>query len=86
MACSNKALYMRETGCLAAYTIGYAFGFIGIIAVFVAMSVATIVSSVVIPIGEERTRKHLVDYLQNNEKITEDKPNRKRTTTKATAK
>ncbi|MGN0961631.1 MAG: MFS transporter [Christensenellales bacterium] len=69
MACSNKALFMRETGCLTAYCIGYSFGFIGLLAIFIVIAITMFSSSAIIPICEEKTRKHLVDYLQNNEKI-----------------
>lgn len=71
MACSNKALYMRETGCITAYCVGYAFGFIGLIAIFMVTAVSMVASAFVIPTCEEKTRSHLVDYLQNNEKMYE---------------
>lgn len=69
MACSNKALFMRETGCVTAYVIGYSFGFIGLIAIFIAIGVTMFSSSFIIPICEEKSRQNLVDYLENNEKI-----------------
>lgn len=69
MACSNKSLFMRETGCVTAYCIGYSFGFVGLIAIFVAIGVTMFASSVIIPVCEEKTRQNLVDYLENNEKI-----------------
>lgn len=68
LGCSNKALFMRETGCVSAYCIGYAFGFFGLIAIFIITGVTIFASSFIIPIGEEKTRQNLVDYLQNNEK------------------
>ena len=67
MGVSNKGLFSREVGCLIAYVIGYSFGFIGLLAIFIVMSVTMIASSAVIPIGEEQTRKNLVNFLQNNE-------------------
>lgn len=67
MGVSNKGLFSREVGCLIAYVIGYSFGFIGLLAIFIVMSVTMTASSAVIPIGEEQTRKNLVNFLQNNE-------------------
>lgn len=64
---SNKALFTREIGCLVAYVIGYSCGFLGLIAIFVSIGVTMCSSAFIIPIGEEKTRKNLVDYLQNNE-------------------
>lgn len=69
MACSNRALFMRETGCLTGYIVGYAMGFAGLLAIFITIGVMMFSSGAIIPIGEEKTRKHLVDYLQNNEEI-----------------
>ena len=67
MGVSNKGLFSREIGCLVAYVLGYSFGFIGLLAIFILMSVTMVASSAVIPIGEEQTRKNLVNFLQNNE-------------------
>jgi len=67
MACSNKALFTRDVSCIAAYVFGYSFGFFGLIGIFIIMTIMTISSSVTIPYNEEKTRKHLVNYLQNNE-------------------
>lgn len=69
MACSNKALFMRETGCVSAYCVGYSFGFIGLLPIFFVIGLTMIASSAIIPVCEEKTRKNLVDYLENNEKI-----------------
>jgi len=74
MGCSNKALFMRETGCVTAYIFGFSFGFIGgaiigLISIFAISSIAMFSSSIVIPACEEKTRQNLVDYLQNNEKM-----------------
>ena len=69
MGCSNKALYMRETGCVTAYIVGYSFGFLGLISIFVVTGITMIASAFIIPASEEKTRQHLVDYLQNNEKM-----------------
>lgn len=78
MACSNKALYMRETGCIVAYCVAYSFGLIGPLAIFIVIAITMFSSSALIPIGEEKTRQHLVDYLQNNEKINRKKNVRKK--------
>ncbi len=67
MACSNKALFMRETGCITAYILGYSFGFIGLFGVIVVICVTMFLSSIVVPHNEEKTRRNLVDFLQNNE-------------------
>jgi predicted MFS family arabinose efflux permease len=85
MGCSNKALFMRETGCVSAYIFGFSFGFIGgpitgLIAIFIISGIAMFSSSIVIPTCEEKTRQHLVDYLQNNEKMNN------KSTTKSRAK
>ncbi len=69
MACSNSALFTREAGCLVAYVVGYSFGFIGLIAIFIVIATTFASSSAIIPIGEEKTRKDLVDFLQNNEVV-----------------
>ena len=76
MACSNKALFTRETACVIAYCVGYTFGFFGLIGVFIIMAITMAGSGAVIPIGEEKTRKNLVDFLQNNE-IVNAKPIKK---------
>lgn len=73
MACSNKALYARETGCLTAYCIGYSCGFIGLIAIFIVTGITMFASTFIIPHSEEKTRQNLVDYLQNNERINDRK-------------
>jgi len=77
MACSNRALYSRETACVTAYCFGYSFGFIGLLGIFIVTGVAMLTSAFVIPICEEKTRRHLVDYLQNNEKIHNKNPRSK---------
>jgi MFS family permease len=81
MGCSNKALYMRETGCVSAYILVFSFGFIdgpitGLISIFIATGIAMFSSAIVIPTCEEKTRQHLVDYLQNNEKMNNKAPNK----------
>lgn len=67
MGISNRALFTREIGCLGAYVIGYSCGFFGLIGIFVITLIAMCSASFVIPYGEEKTRQHLVDFLQNNE-------------------
>ena len=78
MACSNKALFTRETSCVMAYIVGYSLGFMGLLAIFIGTTVTMIASAIIIPQGEEKTRKNLVDFLQNNEyasNATEQKSN-----------
>ena len=70
MACSNAALYAREVGCVSAYCVGYCSLFLGPIAIFIWMGISMALSSTTIPIGEEKTRQNLVDFLQNNEKAS----------------
>ena len=67
MGISNRALFTREIGCLSAYVIGYACGFFGLIGIFAAILISMVSAGFIIPNGEEKTRQHLVDFLQNNE-------------------
>lgn len=67
MGISNSGLFVRESSCICAYVTGYACGFFGLIGIFIATMVTMIFASFIIPTGEEKTRKNLVDYLQNNE-------------------
>lgn len=69
MGVSNKALYTREISCVMSYAVGYSFGFFGLIGIFVAIAVSMCSAGFIIPACEEKTRKNLVDYLQNNEII-----------------
>ena len=69
MGVSNKALFARETGCVSAYCIGYACGFFGLIGIFVSIMITMCSAAFIIPTVEEKTRKNLVNYLQNNEII-----------------
>lgn len=69
MGVSNNALFARETGCVTAYCIGYACGFFGLIGIFVSIMITMCSAAFIIPTVEEKTRKNLVDYLQNNEII-----------------
>ena len=77
LAHSNDALFARESSCLLGYVVGYSFGFFGLIPIFILIGVAMSASSIIIPVGEENTRKTLVDFLQNNE-ITRKSRRRKR--------
>ena len=70
MACSNASLYARELGCVVAYSVGYCALFFGPIGLFIWIAIGMTSSSVTIPIGEEKTRQNLVDFLQNNEKAS----------------
>lgn len=74
MACSNKALFIRESACVTAYIIGYSCGFFGLLGIFIATAVTMFSSAIVIPTTEEKTRQNLVDYLQNNEKMNSKAP------------
>ena len=69
MACSNKALMMRESACVTAYAVAYSCGLFGLLGMFIATAVTMFSSAFIIPTTEERTRQNLVDYLQNNEKM-----------------
>lgn len=73
MACSNDALFSREISCHLAYVLGYSFGFIGLVSIFIVIGVSMAASAVIIPCGEESTRKQLVDFLQNNEVVHHNK-------------
>lgn len=78
MGCSNDALFTREASCMGAYVVGYAFGFIGLVAIFIATGISMFCASAIIPVGEESTRKDLVDFLQNNEVTHRSKRKQKR--------
>ena len=67
MACSNSALFTRETSCVLAYCVGYTFGYLGLMGIFIVTCVTMAASGLIIPYGEEKSRQNLVDYLQNNE-------------------
>lgn len=69
MGVSNKALYVREVSCVSAYCIAYSCGFFGLIGIFISVCIFMSASGFVIPYCEEKTRKNLVNYLQNNEII-----------------
>ncbi len=77
MACSNKALILREASCVTAYIVGYACGLLGLLGIFIATTITMASSAVIIPVSEEKTRQNLVDYLQNNEKINSKAPKTK---------
>ncbi len=77
MACSNKALFLRESACVTAYIICYSCGLFGLLGLFIVTSVVMTSSSVIIPVSEEKTRQNLVDYLQNNEKLNSKAPKTK---------
>lgn len=69
MGCSNQALFIRESSCVVAYIVGFAFGMFGLLGIFISIAVTMCSAGIIIPYGEEKTRENLVDYLQNNEKI-----------------
>lgn len=74
MACSNKALFIRESACVTAYVIGYASGFLGLLGIFITTTITMASSAAIVPVSEEKTRQNLVDYLQNNEKLNSKAP------------
>lgn len=66
---SNIALLQRNCSCASAYILLYGFGaiFNMLLPVFILVSVGMELSAFAIPYNEEKTRKILVDVLQNNE-------------------
>ena len=81
MGVSNNALFFRENASNISVIFAIIFGLFGsMVPVFICNMVAMMISSVVMPINEERTRKMLINYLQNHERaMTENrsKPNMK---------
>ena len=76
MGVSNNALFFRENASNLSVIFAITFGVFGsMIPVFIVNAVAMLVSSVTMPLNEERTRKMLINYLQNHEKaMTKNKP------------
>lgn len=69
MGVSNDALFFRENASNVSVMVAIAFGFGGsMIPVLICVSVAMLISSAVMPLNEERTRKMLINYLQNHER------------------
>ena len=76
MGVSNNALFFRENASNVSVIFVITFGVFGsMVPVFIVNAIAMFVSSVVMPLNEERTRKMLINYLQNHEKaMTQNKP------------
>ena len=70
MGVSNNALFYRENAadcsCIVAMTMGCLTG--GMVPVLISIVVTMFMSSIIIPFNEEKTRKQLINYLQNHEK------------------
>lgn len=65
---SNKALYIRNDVSSFAQSSVCWFGLFGtVIPSFIAMCVCLVTCGILLPIGEEKTRKELVNYLECNE-------------------
>ena len=69
---SNDATWIKQLGVLSGNIFAFVFGFISVPVIGIVSAVITVVGGVATPINEERTRKILVDYLENNE-ITNEK-------------
>lgn len=66
---SNSALFFRENASNMSVIMCIMLGVTGsMIPVLIAIVVAEALAALVIPLNEERTRKLLIDYLQNHEK------------------
>ena len=70
MGVSNNALFFRENSadlsCVVAMTMGCLTG--TMLPVLLSIVVTMFISSGLIPLNEEKTRKKLISYLQNHEK------------------
>jgi len=70
MGVSNNALFYRENAsdvsCIVAMVMGCLTG--GMIPVLISTVVTMFLSAILIPLNEEKTRKQLINYLQNHEK------------------
>ena len=75
MGVSNNALFFRENASNMSVIVAMSFGLIGgaapMVPVLISIVVAEFLSAIVIPVNEEKTRKHLIKYLQNHEKVME---------------
>lgn len=71
---SNRALVEREYACGMSVAVAILFGSFGtLLPVFIAISSALAITAYRIPYNESKTRRLLVNYLQNNEIIQEEK-------------
>ena len=69
---SNNALMARENACVASYMTIWVLGLATavicpLIPIFIGIGASMAGSAYAIPKNEERTRKKLVDFLQDNE-------------------
>ena len=80
MGVSNEGLFYRENASNTSVIFSILFGVFGsMIPVIVCNAVAMLISAVLIPLNEEKTRKYLIKYLQNHEKaMTIEKTSKKR--------
>lgn len=70
MGVSNEALFFRENTSDVSVIFATIFGLWGsMVPVFICIAVGDILSSIVLPLNEEYSRKQLIKYLQNHEKI-----------------
>ena len=68
MGCSNRALLYRDQGANISYLFSYAIGMTGIILpAFIIIGIIVFFGGLIEKINEERTRKMMVDFLQQNE-------------------
>ena len=68
MGCSNDALYYRDQGSTTCYIFSYALGMMGVLLpAFIIIGVITACGGLIERANEERTRKMMVDFLQQNE-------------------
>ena len=71
---SNRALVQREYACGMSVAVSILFGSFGtLLPVFIAISSALTITAYRMPYNEAKTRRLLVNYLQNNEIIQEEK-------------
>jgi len=68
MGCSNRALLYRDQGANISYLFSYAIGMTGVILpAFIIIGIIVFFGGLIEKINEERTRKMMVDFLQQNE-------------------
>lgn len=68
LGCSNTALYVRNQSCNLSYVCMFAFGITGLILpVFIMVAIMELFSGYYVRLNEEKSRKLLVDFLQDNE-------------------
>lgn len=68
MGCSNRALLYRDEGVNISYVCTYAIGMTGVLLpAFIIIGVIVFFGGLIEKVNEERTRKMMVDFLQQNE-------------------